>query len=94
MMRDPSDVIQFLMRTEKGTKLLAHRKYIFRVDKRATKPQIRRAVEELFKVKVADVNTSVIAGKPRRVRFRWGWRPNTKRAVVTLAAGSKIEVAT
>ncbi len=70
------------------------RKYFFMVDKRATKPEIRKAVEELFKVKVNNVHTAILAGKPRRMGAHWGLRPNWKRAVVTLAEGSKIEVAT
>jgi len=87
------DVVKELMRTEKGTKAAGHRKYFFAVDRCANKREIKRSVEELFKVKVADVNTSVMPGKPRRVGARWGWKPNWKRAVVTLAEGSKIEVA-
>lgn len=94
MSRAAADVVKELMRTEKGTKLGSHRKYFFLVSSRANKQEIRRSVEELFKVKVQDVNTSVMPGKPRRVGARWGWKPNWKRAVVTLAEGSKIEVAT
>ena len=87
------DVVKALMRTEKGTKAAAHRKYFFAVDRDANKQEIKRSVEELFKVKVSEVNTSILPGKPRRVGARWGWKPNWKRAVVTLAEGSKIEVA-
>jgi large subunit ribosomal protein L23 len=92
MSRLAADVIKRLMRTEKGTRLGVLKKYFFRVDPRATKQEIRRAVEELFKVKVSRVNSAVMPGKPRRVGARWGWRPNWKRAVVTLAEGSKIEM--
>lgn len=88
------DVIKEMMRTEKGTRLSGQRKYFFAVDSRAGKKEIKRSVETLFKVKVQDVNTSVMPGKPRRVGARWGWKPNWKRAVVTLSEGSKIEVAT
>jgi len=87
------DIVKELMRTEKGTKAARYRKYFFAVDRGASKREIKRSVEELFKVKVADVNTAVMPGKPRRVGARWGWKPNWKRAVVTLAEGSKIEVA-
>ena len=93
MNRHPADVVKRLMRTEKGAGLEVHKQYFFAVDVKATKPQIKRAVEELFKVKVARVNTSCMPGKPRRVRYRWGLQPNWKRAVVTLGEGSKIEVA-
>ncbi len=93
MSRAAADVIRHLQRTEKGTRLLPLRKYFFVVDRKATKQEIRRAVEELWKVKVDGVNTSILPGKPRRLGARWGWKPNWKRAVVTLAEGSKIEVA-
>ncbi|MBI3614944.1 MAG: 50S ribosomal protein L23 [Candidatus Omnitrophica bacterium] len=82
-----------MLRTEKGTKQAAQRKYFFVVDLKATKPEIRRAVEQLFKVKVNCVNTAVVSGKPRRVGARWGLKPDWKKAAVTLAEGSKIEVA-
>ena len=88
-----ADVVKQLMRTEKGTVQSAQRKYFFAVDRKATKPQIKQSVEDLFKVKVINVHTAVMPGKPRRVGARWGWKPNWKRAVVTLAEGSKIEVA-
>ena len=89
-----SDVIRELLRTEKGTRGAPQRKYLFHVDRRATKPQIKRAVEELFKVKVTKVNTALMNGKPRRVGARWGHRPTWKKAVVTLNPESKIEMAT
>lgn len=93
MSKAAADVIKELMRTEKGTRLASRRKYFFLVSSTANKQDIKRSVEELFKVKVQDVHTSVMPGKPRRVGARWGWKPNWKRAVVTLAEGSKIEVA-
>ncbi len=94
MNRFSSDVIRQLMRTEKGTQAAVHQKYLFAVDIRATKPEVKRAVEELFKVKVTKVNTAVVSGKPRRVGARWGYRPDWKKALVTLGPGSKIEAAT
>ena len=93
MNRSAADIVKELMRTEKGTRLGVHKKYFFKVDSKATKPEIKRSVEELFKVKVANVNTTILPGKPRRVGARWGWKPNWKRAIVTLAEGSKIEMA-
>ena len=93
MSRLAADVVKELLRTEKGTLAGVQRKYFFKVDSRATKPEIRRSVEEIFKVKVQAVHTAIVPGKPRRVGARWGWKPNWKRAVVTLAEGSKIEVA-
>ena len=92
MKRIAADVILRLLRTEKGTRAAGERKYFFRVDVHATKPQIRQAVEETFKVKVDKVRTAVFSGKPRRVGAQWGYRPNWKKAVVTLGEGSAIEV--
>jgi len=94
MSRFASDIVKELVRTEKGAIASVQRKYFFSVDVRATKPEIRRAVEELFSVKVDRVNTAIVSGKPRRMGRRWGWKADRKRAVVTLAEGNKIEVAT
>ena len=93
MNRTGPDVVKELLRTEKGALSGTQRKYYFKVDIKATKPEIRKSVEDLFKVKVSNVHTGVMPGKPRRVGAKWGWKPNWKRAVVTLAEGSKIEVA-
>jgi large subunit ribosomal protein L23 len=57
----------------------------------AHKTQIRQAVEATFNVKVTGVNTANRQGKRRRTRFGWGKRPDTKRAIVSLAAGDRIE---
>ncbi len=92
-MRPAADVIYTLLRTEKGTRAQGQRKYLFKVDPRSNKREIRKAVEELFKVKVGSVRTIQVLGKPRRMGARWGYRPNWKKAMVTLAEGSKIEVA-
>ncbi|HPN89098.1 MAG TPA: 50S ribosomal protein L23, partial [Candidatus Omnitrophota bacterium] len=63
----------------------------FQVDPRATKPEIRVAVEKLFSVGVVDVNTMIVRGKEGRVGRRAGKRPNWKKAIVTLREGDKIE---
>ena len=94
MKQPAADIIMRLLRTEKGARIVGDRKYLFAVHVRATKPQIRKAVEDSFKVKVTKVNTALFLGKPRRVGFRWGARPQWKKAVVTLGEGSKIEVTT
>ncbi len=93
MNREATEIVRHLLRTEKSALGASQRKYLFLVSPRATKPQIKQAVEDLFKVKVLKVHTSITPGKPRRVRAVWGWRPDQKRAWVTLAQGSKIEVA-
>jgi len=91
-MRDPHSIIVSQLRTEKGTNLLPFNKYLFCVDRRANKIEIRRAVEELYKVKVDDVNTLILRGKKKRVRFQEGQTPDWKKAVVTLTAGEKIDI--
>ena len=91
-MRPPTDVVRRLLQTEKGTRLAARGQYLVDVTPDANKPEIRRAVEELFNVKVLKVNTQVTHGKWRRLQGRWGRRPDRKKALVTLAKGQKIEV--
>lgn len=86
------DIVKSMLRTEKSTLFLPDNKYLFWVAKRANKIQIKRAVEEIYKVKVADVNTLMQRGKLRRVRYVQGKSPDWKKALVTLKEGSKIEV--
>jgi len=86
------NIVKTLIRTEKGTVLQDSRKYLFQVDRRATKVDVRKAIEEIYKVKVQDVNTSVVPGKKKRVRQILGRVPDWKKAVVTLQDGHKIEV--
>jgi large subunit ribosomal protein L23 len=87
------DVIKSLIRTEKSTLYEPQNKYLFLVAKSANKIQIKRAVEEVYKVKVQDVNTAICAGKMKRVRYQIGKTPDFKKAMVTLKEGQKIEVA-
>ncbi len=68
------------------------RQYSFIVDKKATKVDVARAVETLFKVSVEGVRTNVVRGKVKRVGRNIGQRPNYKKAVVTLKEGDKIEL--
>ncbi len=86
------DIIETLIRTEKGTVQEASRQYLFRVAKNATKIDIKRAVEEIYKVKVDGVNTVIVPGKRRRVRSDFGYASDWKKAIVTLSEGQKIEV--
>ena len=80
--------------TEKSTKLSENNQVVFRVPHDATKPQIKKAVEELFKVKVKGVNTLVTKGKKKAFRGRMGQRSDVKKAIVTLQEGSTIDVTT
>lgn len=91
---DPRQIVQRLQVTEKATALQAEsNKVFFRVDPKANKMQIKRAVEELFDVKVAHVNTMRYRGKRKRERsMQYGKRSDWKRAVVTLREGSRIEL--
>ena len=86
------DIVKTLVRTEKGTLLEPERKYIFHVAKNSNKVEIKKAVEEIYKVKVQDVNTSVVQGKLKRVRQAEGSTTPWKKAIVTLRTGEKIEV--
>jgi large subunit ribosomal protein L23 len=87
------DIIKALLRTEKSTALYEPQgKYIFLVQKSANKIQIKRAVQEVYKVKVKDVNTFVSFGKLKKVRYQLGRTPDLKKAIVTLKEGQKIEV--
>ncbi|OLP16269.1 50S ribosomal protein L23 [Leptolyngbya sp. 'hensonii'] len=88
--RSLADLIRRPIVTEKATRLLEDNKYTFEVVPQATKPQIKAAIEELFNVKVTGVNTVNLPRKQRRVGKFLGYRPQYKRAVVTLAAGDSI----
>lgn len=87
------DIIKSLLRTEKSTLGEASGKYMFLVSKDANKIQIKRAVEEIYKVKVTGVNTSVRFGKLKRVRHQIGRAVDRKLAIVSLKEGQKIETA-
>ena len=87
------DIIKSLVRTEKAALYEPQGKYLFLVVKHANKIQIRRAVEEIYKVKVKDVNTVIYPGKLKRVRYQLGKTPDFKRAIVTLKKGQKITLA-
>jgi large subunit ribosomal protein L23 len=90
-MNDPHDVIIEPVVSEKSYAAIEENIYTFVVAKDASKPEIRNAVERIFGVKVAKVNTLNRQGKRQRNRrsYTYGRRPDTKRAIVTLAAGEK-----
>ena len=89
---NPRDVLLRPVISEKSYRLVDEGKYTFVVAPEANKTQIRQAVEEVFRVRVTGVNTVNRPGKRRRTRFGWGKRADTKRAIVTLAAGERIDV--
>jgi large subunit ribosomal protein L23 len=86
---DPRDIILSPVISEKSYGLIEDNVYTFIVHPDSNKTQIKIAVEQIFKVKVAAVNTSNRQGKRKRTRTGFGKRKATKRAIVTLAPGSK-----
>lgn len=83
------DIILKPVITEKAMDMLSSKRYVFKVAKNATKPQIASAVEELFGVKVETVNTINVSEKPKRLGVHAGVKGEWKKAVVTLKADSK-----
>jgi large subunit ribosomal protein L23 len=88
------DVILSPVVTEKSTMGSEHNQVTFRVPVGATKPEIKAAIEALFKVKVKAVNTVRRQGKLKRFRGFLGKRPDFKKAIVSLAEGHSIDVTT
>jgi len=86
--KDPRDVIIRPVVSEKSYGLIDEGKYTFQVDPSANKTEIKYAIEQIFGVKVASINTLNRPGKRKRTRFGWGQRKATKRAVVSLREGS------
>ena len=89
---NPRDILLRPVVSEKSYGLLDEGKYTFVVAPDANKTQIKQAVEEVFRVKVTGVNTLNRQGKRRRTRFGWGKRVDSKRAIVTLAEGDRIDI--
>ena len=88
------DVIVSPVITEKATAASEQNKVVFKVPLTATKDEVKAAVEALFKVKVTAVNTIRTKGKEKRFKGVLGRRSDTKKAIVTLAAGQSIDVTT
>jgi large subunit ribosomal protein L23 len=89
---NPRDILIRPVISEKSYGLLDENKYTFLVRPDANKTQIKIAVEQVFNVKVNDVNTVNRLGKRKRTRHGWGKRVDTKRAIVSLAAGERIDI--
>ena len=90
--KDHRDVLIAPVISEKSYGLLDQNKYTFLVQPGANKTQIKIAVEKVFDVKVTEVNTLNRPGKRRRTRYGWGQRASTKRAIVTVADGQRIDI--
>ena len=91
-MKSARDIIIKPIISEKSYDLAEMAKYTFEVDRRATKPEVRRAIEEIFKVDVISVNTMNMKGKPKKQGWATGFRRDWKKAIVTLQEGQTIEV--
>lgn len=90
--KDHRDVLISPVVSEKSYGLLDQNKYTFVVRPDANKTEIKIAVEEIFGVKVTAVNTMNRHGKRRRTRYGWGKRADTKRAIVSVAEGERIDI--
>ena len=80
--------------TEKATALSEHNKIVFKVHSGATKNNIKKSIEKIFKVNVVKVNTIISKGKVKMIRGRKSQKPNFKKAIVTLKKGQSIDLAT
>jgi large subunit ribosomal protein L23 len=85
------DIIVRPIVTEKSSRLMSHNKYTFEVLQQANKIEIRKAVEEVFKVKVTSVHTMKMPSKPKKMGRFLGRSRSWKKAIVTLAPGERIE---
>lgn len=90
-MKPARNCIRTIIRTEKSTLEEPAGKYLFIVDKNAGKVAIRKAIEDIYKVKVIKINTYTSIGKAKTVRYQVGRTPEIKKAIVTLKKGDKID---
>ena len=85
------DIIKKPITTEKSTNLQQFNQYSFIVSKNSNSSEIKNAIESIFKVKVSKVNTSILRGKGKTFKGQYGFRKDTKRAIVTLNEGNTID---
>ncbi|MBE9003621.1 50S ribosomal protein L23 [Fortiea sp. LEGE XX443] len=90
--RDLPDLVRRPIVTEKATILMEQNQYTFEVVPKATKPDIKAAIEDLFQVKVVKINTAMQPRKKRRVGKFIGYKPQYKRAIVTVAPGDEQKI--
>ncbi len=88
-MRDARDIIIKPIVTEKSTIQMEENKYTFKVDIKSNKVEIKKALEEIFGVKVKSVNTMKMKGKPKRMGVHRGYTSDWKKAIITLEPDSK-----
>ena len=85
------EIIKKPITTEKSTNLQQFNQYSFFVSKNSNSIEIKDAIEKIFKVKVSKVNTSILRGKGKTFKGQYGFRNDTKRAIVTLVEGNTID---
>jgi Ribosomal protein L23 len=88
-MKNPRDLIKRPVITERTSEFMEQRKYVFEVDLKANKTEIKQAIEQIFKVKVTGVNTLRMPAKPKRYGRHSGYTSEWKKAIVTLSEDSK-----
>lgn len=88
-MKDPRDIIKRPIITERTSEMMSDKKYAFEVELRANKTEIKQAIEQIFKVKVTNVNTLRMPRKPKKQGRHSGYTSEWKKAIVTLSADSK-----
>ncbi len=91
---DASSILLSPHVTEKATRLSSNNQYVFKVFPRANKTEVKRAIENLYKVKVIGVKIIRVSGKIRRTGKSLGWKKGYKKAIIRLGQGQKIEAAT
>ena len=84
-------IIQKPLTTEKSTNLQQYNQYCFIVSKNSNSNEIKQAIEKIFKVNVTKINTSILRGKPKSFKGTFGYRKDSKKAIVTLAEGNTID---
>jgi len=92
--RNRAQIIKYPIITDKATRLLENNQYSFVVDRYSDKITIKAAVEDLFNVKVININTCLLPRKKKRVGKYIGWKPQYKKAIVTLSEGDVINLFT
>jgi large subunit ribosomal protein L23 len=88
------EIIKYPIITDKATRLVENNQYSFIVDRYSNKTQIKTAIEYLFSVKIQKINTCRLPRKKKRVGKSIGWKPQYKKAIVTLASGNVINLFT
>ncbi|MCL2411101.1 MAG: 50S ribosomal protein L23 [Treponema sp.] len=91
-MKYHEDVLIEPVLSEKANQLREQGKYVFKVNLKATKPEIKEAVSKLFNVHPISCTTMIVGGKPKRLRYRKGYTSNWKKAIVKLPKDEKIAI--